>query len=99
MAGIARLTLWRLEPRAVIKLVMECTRMPRTMSAAELKAKCLRVMDDVAATGKSVVVTKRGKPVAQLAPTSKKSVTLRGFLKGRVRSRGDIVSAVGDARR
>ena len=65
------------------------------MSAAEFKAKCLRVMDDVAASGKSVIVTKRGKPVAQLAPISKKPATLWGFLKGRVKSRGDIISPVG----
>jgi prevent-host-death family protein len=43
---------------------------PRTMSAAVFKARCLQVMDQVAATGESVVVTKRGTPVAQLGPAS-----------------------------
>lgn len=38
----------------------------RYMKAAEFKAKCLKVMDEVAATGEEVVVTKRGRPVARI---------------------------------
>lgn len=38
------------------------------MGAAEFKAKCLRVMEEVAATGEEVVVTKRGAPVARVLP-------------------------------
>jgi prevent-host-death family protein len=68
--------------------------MPRTMSAAEFKAKCLQAMEQVAATGEPIVVTKRGKPIAQLAPVSRKPKTLRGFLKGRVKTRKDIISPV-----
>ena len=71
--------------------------MSRTMSAAEFKARCLQVMDQVAATGEPVVVTKRGKPVAQLGPVSRRPKTLRGFLKGRVKSGKDVVSPI-DAR-
>lgn len=68
--------------------------MTRTMSAGEFKAKCLQVMEHVAATGESVVVTKRGKPVAQLGPVSRRPTTLRGFLKGRIKSGTDIVSPI-----
>ena len=68
--------------------------MPRTMSAAEFKAKCLQAMEQVAATGEPIVVTKRGKPIAQLAPVSRKPKTLRGFLKGRVKTRKGIISPV-----
>jgi antitoxin (DNA-binding transcriptional repressor) of toxin-antitoxin stability system len=38
----------------------------RTMKASEFKAKCLKVLDEVAATGEPVLVTKRGKVVAEL---------------------------------
>jgi prevent-host-death family protein len=38
----------------------------RIMSASQFKAKCLAVLDEVAATGRPVVVTKRGKPVARV---------------------------------
>jgi prevent-host-death family protein len=71
--------------------------MARTMSAGEFKAKCLQVMEQVAATGEPVVVTKRGKPVAQLGPVSRRPKTLRGFLKGQVKSGRDIINPI-DAR-
>ena len=38
------------------------------VTAADFKARCLQLMDDVQASGKSIVITKRGKPVAQLVP-------------------------------
>lgn len=39
-----------------------------TIPASEFKAKCLGLLDEVAETGESVIVTKRGKPVARLVP-------------------------------
>ncbi|HZF09161.1 MAG TPA: type II toxin-antitoxin system Phd/YefM family antitoxin [Thermoanaerobaculia bacterium] len=36
--------------------------------AGELKAKCLALLDEVAETGETLVVTKRGKPVARILP-------------------------------
>ncbi len=41
---------------------------PRQLPAGEFKAKCLAVLDDVQRTGRVVVVTKRGRPVAQVVP-------------------------------
>ena len=38
----------------------------QTIKASEFKAKCLALMDEVARTGKTMVVTKNGKPVAEL---------------------------------
>jgi prevent-host-death family protein len=69
--------------------------MSRTMSAAEFKAKCLQAMDHVAATGEPIVVTKRGRPVAQLGPVVRKPKTLRGFMKGQIRSGKDVLSPIG----
>jgi prevent-host-death family protein len=40
----------------------------RQVNAARFKAECLALLDDVAATGQPIVVTKRGKPVAQVVP-------------------------------
>jgi len=68
--------------------------MARIMPAGEFKAKCLEAMDQVATTGEPIVVTKRGKPVAQLAPVVQKAKTLRGFLKGSIKSGKDIVRPV-----
>jgi prevent-host-death family protein len=40
----------------------------RTIPAGRFKAQCLRLLDEVAETGETIVVTKRGKPVARLEP-------------------------------
>ena len=44
--------------------------------ASEFKAKCLKIMDEVAATGEPVIITKHGVPVAQLVPAVQKPETL-----------------------
>ena len=43
------------------------------IAAGEFKARCLKLMDEVQATGEEVVITKRGKPVAKLVPVKKES--------------------------
>jgi prevent-host-death family protein len=43
----------------------------RKMGAAEFKAQCLRVLDDVEQSGDSVTITKRGRPVAELRALEK----------------------------
>src|SRR2546421_238174 len=40
----------------------------RTIAASEFKAKCLALLDEVAETKETLVVTKRGKPVVQVVP-------------------------------
>lgn len=42
--------------------------MTRTISASEFKAKCLALLDDVASGHETLVVTKRGRPVARILP-------------------------------
>lgn len=40
----------------------------RTMPAGKFKARCLALLDEVAATHQAVVITKRGRPVARVVP-------------------------------
>ena len=40
----------------------------QTIQASEFKARCLALMDQVAASGEILVITKNGKPVAELHP-------------------------------
>lgn len=40
----------------------------RSIAAARFKAQCLKLLDEVAETGETIVVTKRGKPVAKVEP-------------------------------
>jgi len=66
----------------------------RVMKAGEFKAKCLTVMDEVAETGAPVVITKRGRPVAQLCPVRPKPKSIVGAMKGRIKILGDIISPI-----
>ena len=62
------------------------------MSATEFRAKCLGLIDEVAETGRDIVITKRGKPVARLVPYRRKPKSLFGMGRGRIEILGDIVS-------
>ena len=42
----------------------------RQITATEFKARCLRLLDEVADTGETLVVTKRGRPVVRIDPSS-----------------------------
>ena len=62
----------------------------RTIKASEFKAKCLKLIDEVAETGEEIVITKYGKPVSKLTPYRKKPQTLFGIDSGRMEILGDI---------
>ncbi|MGH8576676.1 MAG: type II toxin-antitoxin system Phd/YefM family antitoxin [Gammaproteobacteria bacterium] len=64
----------------------------RTIKASEFKAKCLQLMSEVAETGEIIVVTKNGRPVAQLGPVFSRATTLAGAHRGQITIRGDIVA-------
>ena len=67
--------------------------METTIGAGDFKAKCLQLLDDVAARRASLVITKRGKPVAKLVPMPPEK-QLYGALAGSVLSESDIVSPI-----
>src|SRR5262249_26028319 len=61
--------------------------------ATEFKAKCLELMDRVAERHETFIITKRGKPVAKLAPVGpERRETLFGCMKGKFEITGDIVN-------
>ncbi len=66
----------------------------RTIKASEFKAKCLKLMDEVAETGEPIVVTKNGKPVGRLVPYHRRPDTLFGALEGSIEIRGDILEPI-----
>ena len=68
--------------------------MSRMMKASEFKAKCLALMDEVERTGQALVITKRGKPVAELVPYRASRPKGRGLLKDRLFITGDIISPI-----
>jgi prevent-host-death family protein len=66
--------------------------MSETVGAAVFKAKCLALLDEVAETGKEIVITKRGKKVARLVRVEDKPEKIFGRMKGTVEIHGDIFS-------
>ncbi len=65
-----------------------------TIPAGEFKAKCLKLLDEVAETRATLVITKHGKPVAQVVPISAKHVNIVGSMKGSVTILDDIISPI-----
>ena len=68
--------------------------MQRQVAAGQFKAECLKMMNDVQATKQSIVITKRGVPVAKLVPVEEKYPPLFGLLKGGGKELGDIVAPI-----
>ena len=66
----------------------------RIYTASEFKAKCLKIMDEVAETGERVVITKRGKPVAELSQARELRKPIFGSMRGSVKYMGDIISPI-----
>jgi len=66
----------------------------RTIQASEFKAKCLALMDEVARSGEVLVVTKNGRPVAELRPYSGGRAASPFGLHREVEIRGDILSPI-----
>jgi prevent-host-death family protein len=65
----------------------------KKIAAAEFKARCLTLMDDVQATRQPILITKRGKPVAKLVPVANgKKDDWIGRLDGVFKVVGDIES-------
>lgn len=57
--------------------------MARTVKVSEFKAKCLKLLAEVAETGEEFIITKRGKPLARVVPErNAKPTTLQGSMKG-----------------
>jgi prevent-host-death family protein len=67
--------------------------MPTTIPAGEFKAKCLKLLDKVAQDRQPLIITKHGKPVAQVVPVSAEK-NIIGAMRGSVLWEGDIISPI-----
>jgi prevent-host-death family protein len=66
------------------------------VAAAEFKANCLRLMEEVAQRRIPIVITKRGKPVAKLVPIEEEAIDIFGRMAGTIRICGAIVDPIED---
>ncbi len=63
--------------------------------AGKFKTHCLRLLDEVNESRRTLVITKHGKPVAKIVPVMPKHLKkkkLFGCMKGSISIHGDIVS-------
>jgi len=68
----------------------------RYVAAADFKANCLRLMDEVAQRRQPITITKRGKPVAKLVPIEAEAIDLFGRMAGSIKICGDIINPIED---
>ena len=64
----------------------------QTIQASEFKAKCLALMDKIASSGETLVVTKNGKPIVEMNPYSGKRVTSPFGLHPDLEIHGDLLA-------
>ena len=67
---------------------------PRTIKASEFKARCLKLMDEVAESGEEIVITKHGRPISKLAPYREKPKAPFGRHRDIIRIIGDIIEPI-----
>jgi prevent-host-death family protein len=65
-----------------------------TLSVSRFKATCLSVLEEVKTKRKRILITKRGKPIAEIIPANTKEKHVP--LKSTVTFIGDIVSPVAE---
>ncbi|HEX2500262.1 MAG TPA: type II toxin-antitoxin system Phd/YefM family antitoxin [Methylomirabilota bacterium] len=66
----------------------------KTVPAGEFKARCLRIMEEVRTKRVTVLITKKGRPVAKLVPADEDADEVFGRLQGVLEITGDIEAPV-----
>jgi prevent-host-death family protein len=64
---------------------------PKQIPVTQFKAKCLKLLDQVSKSGRPLVITKRGKPLAQVTRAVETTRPLMGGMRGSALEVGDIV--------
>ena len=64
----------------------------QTIGVAEFKARCLEILEGVGTRGDEIIITKRGRPIAQIGPIRPEVPELMGMFAGKMKIVGDIVN-------
>lgn len=64
----------------------------KTIAATDFKAHCLALLEEVRKTRQPLVVTRHGRPVAEISPYVEKKSAKENPLKGSILHQGDLVS-------
>jgi prevent-host-death family protein len=81
----------------MIMVINQRERIMQTIQASEFKARCLALMDEVSRSGEVLVVTKNGRPVAELHPYMGGRAASPFGLHRDLEIRGDIIEPIEDA--
>ena len=69
----------------------------KEVAISEFKAKCLSLLDEVQKTKKPILVTRFGKPIAEVGPApTRVGASWLGSMKDEIKILGDIVSPAND---
>lgn len=70
--------------------------MQESIPISKFKATCLRLLDNVKKTGRSILVTRKGEPIALVTPPPppQKTKSWLGCMKESIKITGDVVSPV-----
>jgi len=63
-----------------------------TVGVADFKARCLELLEGVGTRGDEIIITKRGKPIAQIGPIRSDVPELKGMFAGKMKIIGDIIN-------
>ena len=66
------------------------------MPVTLFKNQALRLLDEVSKTGKELLLTKHGKPLAHVGPAPRTERVVLGRLRGAMTIEEDIVAPLGD---
>jgi prevent-host-death family protein len=68
------------------------------ISISDFKAKCLAVLDRVKRTGRPILITRRGVPIAEVVPPHprERPPTWLGCMSGSIRILGDVIAPAAD---
>jgi prevent-host-death family protein len=69
-----------------------------TLPVSKFKATCLAAMERVRKTGRPLLITRRGVPIAQVVPPPPPKPPTSGYgaMRGRMKILGDIMEPVGE---
>ena len=72
--------------------------MQETIPISKFKATCLRLLDNVNKTGKSIIITRKGEPIAQVTPLPPppKPDQWLGCMEDQIKITGDILNPAVD---
>jgi prevent-host-death family protein len=70
--------------------------MNNKITISEFKSHCLEILTKLGTTSKSIIITKRNKPIAVVNPFKQEKKSLFGLLQNKGEINGDIISSINE---